>query len=92
MNAPHGRPAGDPAPDPAAPPSGSDAGRPCGCQQRQEALNEWIPGLGDAVKVVADPVYERWNAMPAILRPDMKSLVWLAIGAFVVPRILGAVR
>lgn len=26
--------------------------------------------------------------MPAILRPDAKSLLWLAIGAFVVPMVL----
>lgn len=26
--------------------------------------------------------------MPEILRPDMKSLVWLAIGAFVLPIVL----
>ena len=30
--------------------------------------------------------------MPEILRPDMKSLVWLALGAFVVPMILRKVR
>jgi hypothetical protein len=27
--------------------------------------------------------------MPAILKPDMKALVWLAIGAFVVPMVIG---
>lgn len=26
--------------------------------------------------------------MPELLRPDMKSLVWLAIGAFLVPIVL----
>ena len=26
--------------------------------------------------------------MPAVLKPDMKALVWLAIGALVVPRVL----
>lgn len=26
--------------------------------------------------------------MGNILKPDMKSLVWLAVGAFVVPRVL----
>jgi hypothetical protein len=26
--------------------------------------------------------------MPAILKPDMKALVWLAIGAFLVPMVL----
>lgn len=27
--------------------------------------------------------------MPNVLRPDLKALVWLAIGAFVVPMVLG---
>jgi hypothetical protein len=26
--------------------------------------------------------------MPAILRPDLKALVWLAIGAFIVPMVM----
>jgi hypothetical protein len=26
--------------------------------------------------------------MPTILKPDMKSLVWLGIGAFLVPKLL----
>ena len=26
--------------------------------------------------------------MPAILKPDMKALVWLAIGAFLVPMVM----
>ena len=30
--------------------------------------------------------------MPAILKPDMKSLVWLAVGFLVVPKILAAVH
>lgn len=30
--------------------------------------------------------------MPDILKPDMKSLVWLAIGAFVVPMILAKIK
>ncbi len=30
--------------------------------------------------------------MPGILKPDMKSIVWLAIGAFVVPMVLAKVR
>jgi len=63
----------------------------CGCAKRQAALNAAIPGLGDAVKVVADPVadvigYRRVRKMPEILKPDMKSLVWLAIGTLVVAR------
>jgi len=30
--------------------------------------------------------------MPSILKPDMKSLVWLAVGALVVPKVLAMVR
>ncbi len=30
--------------------------------------------------------------MPDILKPDMKSLVWLAVGFIVLPRIVRAVR
>ena len=30
--------------------------------------------------------------MPDILKPDAKSLVWLAIGVLVVPRLLTVVR
>lgn len=26
--------------------------------------------------------------MPSILKPDMKSLVWLGLGAFLVPKLL----
>ena len=61
---------------------------PCGCEARKAALNGAVPGLGDRVASVADPIYERWKAMPELLRPDMKSVVWLAIGAFVVPFVL----
>lgn len=27
--------------------------------------------------------------MPNVLKPDLKAVVWLAIGAFVVPMIMG---
>jgi hypothetical protein len=30
--------------------------------------------------------------MPAVLKPDMKAVVWLAIGAFVVPIVLAKVK
>lgn len=30
--------------------------------------------------------------MPPVLKPDMKALVWLAIGAFVAPKVMAAVR
>jgi hypothetical protein len=29
--------------------------------------------------------------MPAILKPDMKAVVWLLVGAFVVPKVMAAV-
>lgn len=66
----------------------------CGCAARQEWLNEQFPGLGDAVKVVADPIADaigykgRARTMPELLKPDMKSLVWLAIGTLVVSRFI----
>ncbi len=30
--------------------------------------------------------------MPGILKPDLKSVVWLGIGAFVVPIVLSKVK
>jgi hypothetical protein len=30
--------------------------------------------------------------MPDLLKPDMKSLLWLALGMFVLPKVIGAVR
>ena len=30
--------------------------------------------------------------MPAVLKPDMKAVTWLAIGAFVLPVVLKSVR
>ena len=30
--------------------------------------------------------------MPAVLRPDVKALVWLGIGWFVVPRALAMIK
>lgn len=30
--------------------------------------------------------------MPDVLRPNLKALVWLGIGALVVPKVLAAVR
>lgn len=64
----------------------------CGCEDRRNKLNNFYPGLGDKVKLVADPVQEGFNNMPEILRPDTKSLVWLAIGAFVVPMVLRFIK
>ena len=30
--------------------------------------------------------------MPAVLKPDLKALVWLAIGAVVLPKVIRLVR
>lgn len=30
--------------------------------------------------------------MPGILKPDLKAVVWLAVGALVVPKVLAMVR
>ena len=60
----------------------------CGCAARKAWLNRHVPGLGDRVEVVAEPIKREMDKMPEILRPDMKSLVWLAIGAVVVPFVL----
>ena len=65
---------------------------PCGCKARQEALNGMVPGLGDRVAAVAEPIKKGMGQMPAMLRPDMKSIVWLLIGAFVVPKLMTMVR
>jgi hypothetical protein len=67
----------------------------CGCEARQEWLNNQVPGLGDAVKKIADPVANaigykgRESTLSMdLLKPDMKSLVWLAIGALVVSKFI----
>ncbi len=66
----------------------------CGCQHRKDLLNQYVPGLVDSVEQVANPIYSKFqslkgeNAMTSLLKPDMKAIVWLAIGAFVVPIVL----
>lgn len=67
----------------------------CGCAKRQSQLNAVVPGLGDAVKVIADPVADaigykgREKKMSLdLLKPDVKSLVWLAIGTLVVSKFI----
>jgi len=70
----------------------------CGCDKRKAFLNGILPGLGDAVGYVADPVYNFYQnnlggkPMPSILKPDMKSLVWLALGAFVAPMVIAKLK
>ncbi len=71
----------------------------CGCEKRQARLNAAVPGLGDQVELFLQPIAPVVNklskensTMMDILKPDMKSLVWLAIGAFVVPYVLKMVK
>lgn len=45
----------------------------CGCAERQAALNGWRPGLGDRVKVVAEPVAE---LAPLLLGAVLLYYVW----------------
>lgn len=65
----------------------------CRCKYRQEQWNKLIPGLGDTAKVIFDPIQqiicnESSESMGNLLKPDMKSLVWLAVGFFVAPRVI----
>ncbi len=71
----------------------------CGCKERQARLNAAVPGLGDNVALFLSPIApvvnrlsKEENAMPELLKPDMKAIVWLAIGAFVVPFVLAKLR
>lgn len=70
----------------------------CGCEKRQARLNAAVPGLGDQVELFLQPIapvvnrISKENAMPELLKPDMKAIVWLAIGAFVVPYVLKLVK
>jgi hypothetical protein len=72
----------------------------CGCNKRKARLNAAVPGLGDHVELFLSPVQPIVNSNVLrstlmnmdLLKPDMKSLVWLAIGAFVVPYVLKLVK
>jgi hypothetical protein len=71
----------------------------CGCKARKARLNAVVPGLGDQVELflqpitpVVDKLSKENSKMMDLLKPDMKSLVWLAIGAFVVPYVLKMVK
>jgi len=66
----------------------------CGCKARQAKWNAAFPGLGNAAAVVFNPIQKlicnnvkEESNMPSVLKPDMKALVWLAIGALVVPMV-----
>lgn len=45
----------------------------CGCEGRQARLNEWRPGLGDRVKVFAEPVAQ---FAPLLLGAVLLMYVW----------------
>ena len=71
----------------------------CGCAKRRDSLNAAVPGLGTQLELFLAPVapivksdYLRSNTVMDLIKPDMKSLVWLAIGAFVVPYVLKMVK
>lgn len=69
----------------------------CDCKSRQAKLNQLSPGLGDKVATVFNPIQrilctESGKQMGDILKPDMKSLVWLAVGFLVIPRVLSMVK
>jgi hypothetical protein len=71
----------------------------CGCDKRKNKLNAAIPGLGNTVEDLLSPVapfvkpyLSGEKKMTDLLKPDMKSLVWLAIGALVVPYVLRMVK
>lgn len=71
----------------------------CGCNRRKQRLNVAVPGLGDHVELFLQPIapivkpyLSGEKTMTDLLKPDMKSLVWLAIGAFVVPYVLKLVK
>jgi hypothetical protein len=71
----------------------------CGCNRRKQRLNAAMPGLGEHVELFLQPIapivkpyLSGEKTMTDLLKPDMKSLVWLAIGAFVVPYVLKLVK
>lgn len=61
----------------------------CGCEGRKEWLNARKPGLGDKTEQV---IKKGVQTMPEMLRPTTDRIVWLLIGAIVVPMILRKVR
>lgn len=60
----------------------------CGCEQRQAALNELRPGLGDRVATIAQPVKEAYmmTSKPVV------AIAGFLVGAFVIPWVLAQVR
>lgn len=39
----------------------------CGCEKRQEWLNEQVPGLGDKVAIVANPVKNHYKVILGLM-------------------------
>ena len=39
-----------------------------------------------------NPFLEKGSVMPDVLKPDLKALVWLAVGLFVAPKVIAVVR
>lgn len=68
----------------------------CGCAKRQSALNAFAPGLGDHVKLILQPVepllMKGVTVNSDLLKPDMKAILWLLVGAFVVPYVIKMVK
>lgn len=71
----------------------------CGCDRRKERLNSAVPGLGDHVELflqpvapIVKPLLSGEKVMSDLLKPDMKAIIWLAVGAFVVPYVLKMVK
>jgi hypothetical protein len=58
----------------------------CGCEQRQAALNNYRPGLGDKVATVAQPIKE------TLMQKPMVAVAGFLVGAFVIPWALAQVR
>ncbi len=59
----------------------------CGCEQRRNRLNEFRPGLGDAVATVANPIKEAYvKSKPAV------AIAGFCVGAFLIPWVLAQVR
>jgi hypothetical protein len=60
----------------------------CGCEQRQAALNDYRPGLGDRVATVAQPIKEAY----LMTSKPMIAVAGFLVGAFVIPWVLAQVR
>jgi hypothetical protein len=59
----------------------------CRCEQRQAALNEFRPGLGDRVATVAQPIKEAYvKSKPTV------AIAGFVVGAFLIPWVLAQVR